>query len=177
MCNVLTQAANGQRQLSSKGSSRPDQCLIFKLQQLRHGRPVCSTAPSTQNQIQGNAPVMPLQRFENKRLINICKFIVFLHQSLSGSLHNVAEDFSSSLSPSPSLSSSSCSSSHPDLSSTSLGLSPEPLTSASSSQTPLPVYNKQVADSCIIRVSMECVSNGNVYKSILVRTRTLSLYF
>lgn len=92
-------------------------------------------------------------------------------KSLSGSLHNVAEDFSSSLSPSPSLSSSSCSSSHPDLSSTSLGLSPEPLTSASSSQTPLPVYNKQVADSCIIRVSMECVSNGNVYKSILLTSQ------
>ncbi|XP_059190552.1 ral guanine nucleotide dissociation stimulator-like 1 [Centropristis striata] len=90
-------------------------------------------------------------------------------KSLSGSLHNVAEDFSSmSSSSSPSLSSSSCSSSHPDLSSSSLVLSPE---SSSSPQAALPVYNKQVADSCIIRVSVESVSNGNVYKSILLTSQ------
>ncbi|XP_018520253.1 ral guanine nucleotide dissociation stimulator-like 1 isoform X2 [Lates calcarifer] len=87
-------------------------------------------------------------------------------KSLSGSLHNVAEDFSS-----PSLSSSSCSSSHPDLSSSSLVLSPESSSSGCSPQASLPVYNKQVADSCIIRVSVECVSNGNVYKSILLTSQ------
>lgn len=93
-----------------------------------------------------------------------------LSQSLSGSLHNVAEDFSSSTTPSsPSLSSSSCSSSHPDLSPSALALSPESSSSSCSPQPVLPVYNKQVADLCIIRVSVECVQNGNVYKSILVR--------
>ncbi|XP_040892359.1 ral guanine nucleotide dissociation stimulator-like 1 isoform X2 [Toxotes jaculatrix] len=88
-------------------------------------------------------------------------------KSLSGSLHNVAEDFSSSRS----LSSSSCSSSNPDLSSSSLVLSPESSSSSCSPQASLPVYNKQVADSCIIRVSVECVSNGNVYKSILLTSQ------
>ncbi|KAG7214518.1 hypothetical protein INR49_023033, partial [Caranx melampygus] len=88
-------------------------------------------------------------------------------KSLSGSLHNVAEDFSSS----PSLSTSSCSSSHPDLSSSSLPLSPESSSSTCSTQALLPVYNKQVADSCIIRVSVESVSNGNVYKSILLTSQ------
>ncbi|XP_070776386.1 ral guanine nucleotide dissociation stimulator-like 1 [Enoplosus armatus] len=95
-------------------------------------------------------------------------------KSLSGSLHNVAEDFSSGSmsSSSPSLSSSSCSSSHPDLSSSSLVLNPEPLSSSGCSpQAALPVYNKQIADSCIIRVSVECVSNGNVYKSILLTSQ------
>ncbi|XP_070684176.1 ral guanine nucleotide dissociation stimulator-like 1 [Pempheris klunzingeri] len=96
-------------------------------------------------------------------------------KSLSGSLHNVAEDFSSTSmsSSSPSLSSSSCSSSHPDLSSPSLVLNHESSSSSSSCspQTALPVYNKQVADSCIVRVSVECVSNGNVYKSILLTSQ------
>lgn len=91
-------------------------------------------------------------------------------KSLSGSLHNVAEDFSIS-SSSPSLSSSSCSSSHPDLSSPSLVLSPDSSSSACSAQTLLPVYNKQVADSCIIRVSVECVTNCNIYKSILLTSQ------
>lgn len=91
-------------------------------------------------------------------------------KSLSGSLHNVAEDFSIS-SSSPSLSSSSCSSSHPDLSSSSLVLSPDSSSSACSAQTLLPVYNKQVADSCIVRVSVECVSNCNIYKSILLTSQ------
>lgn len=87
-------------------------------------------------------------------------------KSLSGSLHNVAEDFSMS-SPSPSLSSSSCSSSHPDLSPASLGPSPE----LSPCPAPQPLYNKQISDSCIIRVSVESVSNGNVYKSILLTSQ------
>ncbi|KAM8773440.1 ral guanine nucleotide dissociation stimulator-like 1 isoform 1-T2 [Acanthopagrus schlegelii] len=93
-------------------------------------------------------------------------------KSFSGSLHNVAEDFSSMSSLSTSLSSSSCSSSHPDLSSSSLVLSAEPSSSSSCSpQAALPVYNKQVADSCIIRVSVECVSSCNVYKSILLTSQ------
>ncbi|XP_029365547.1 ral guanine nucleotide dissociation stimulator-like 1 isoform X2 [Echeneis naucrates] len=93
-------------------------------------------------------------------------------KSLSGSLHNVAEDFSSSPSSSPNLSSSLGSSSQPDLSSSPLTLSPESSSSSScSSQALLPVYNKQVADSCIIRVSVESVSNGNVYKSILLTSQ------
>ncbi|XP_047435507.1 ral guanine nucleotide dissociation stimulator-like 1 isoform X2 [Mugil cephalus] len=99
-------------------------------------------------------------------------------KSLSGSLHNVAEDFSSSSmssSSSRSLSSSSCSSSHPDLSSSSLVLSPESSSSSPStsrsSQTVQPVYNKQIADLCIVRVSVESVSNGNVYKSILLTSQ------
>ncbi|XP_063740618.1 ral guanine nucleotide dissociation stimulator-like 1 isoform X2 [Eleginops maclovinus] len=88
-------------------------------------------------------------------------------KTLSGSLHNVAEDFSSGSlsSSSPSLSSSS---SNPDLSSPSLVQSPESPPSSCSPQPALPVYNKQVADSCIVRISVESVSNGNVYKSILL---------
>ncbi|KAM9314628.1 ral guanine nucleotide dissociation stimulator-like 1 isoform 2-T2 [Pholidichthys leucotaenia] len=92
-------------------------------------------------------------------------------KSFSGSLHNVAEDSMSSIS----LSSSSCSSSsHPDLTSPSLVFSPvssssSPSSSSRCSPRPVrPVYNKQIADSCIIRVSVECVSNGNIYKSILL---------
>ncbi|XP_032383216.1 ral guanine nucleotide dissociation stimulator-like 1 isoform X2 [Etheostoma spectabile] len=94
-------------------------------------------------------------------------------KSSSGSLHNVAEDFSSSSmsSSSPSLSSSSSSSSHPDLSSSSLVLSPELPLAGYSPPAVLPVYNKQVADLCIIRVSVESVSNGNVYKSILLTSQ------
>ncbi|KAM7393750.1 hypothetical protein PAMP_020599 [Pampus punctatissimus] len=81
-------------------------------------------------------------------------------------------DFSSAISSSSqSLSSSSCSSSHPDLCSSSLALSPELSSSSCSPQAVLPVYNKQVADSCIIRVSVECISNGNVYKSILLTSQ------
>uniref|UniRef100_A0A8C9YC06 Ral guanine nucleotide dissociation stimulator-like 3a n=1 Tax=Sander lucioperca TaxID=283035 RepID=A0A8C9YC06_SANLU len=98
---------------------------------------------------------------------------ISVSSSGSSSLHNVAEDFSSSSmsSSSPNLSSSSSSSSHPDLSSSSLVLSPESPLPNCSPQALLPVYNKQVADSCIIRVSVECVSNGNVYKSILLTSQ------
>ncbi|MEQ2175240.1 hypothetical protein GOODEAATRI_016104 [Goodea atripinnis] len=97
-------------------------------------------------------------------------------QSLPGSLRNVAEDFSMSSSSSTSLSGSSCSSSQPDLSCSSLALSPDSSSSSSSqstcsSQAVLPLYNKQIADSCIIRVTVECVSNGNIYKSILLTSQ------
>lgn len=113
----------------------------------------------------------PDQRFP---LFSYClpSLSVPLCQSLSGSLRDVAEDFSStsSSSSSPSLSSSSCSSSQPDLCSSSVALSPESSLSGCPSPAALPLYNKQGADSCIIRVRVESVSNGNVYKSILVRT-------
>ncbi|XP_024115708.1 ral guanine nucleotide dissociation stimulator-like 1 [Oryzias melastigma] len=88
-------------------------------------------------------------------------------KSLSGSLHNVTEDFSSV--SSSSLSGSSCSSSQPDLSSSSLLLSPESARPPRS--CPRPVYNKQISDLCIIRVTVESVSNGNVYKSILLSSQ------
>ncbi|XP_062304866.1 ral guanine nucleotide dissociation stimulator-like 1 [Osmerus eperlanus] len=104
-------------------------------------------------------------------------------QSLSGSLHDVAEDdfsssssssSSSSTSSSPTPSTSSFSSSQADLSSStfssSMALSPEPSTS-SSSQPSLPVYNRQVADSCIVRVSVEFSNDCNVYKSILLTSQ------
>ncbi|KAL6110534.1 uncharacterized protein ACO6RY_19598 [Pungitius sinensis] len=89
------------------------------------------------------------------------------------SLHDVAGDFSStsSSSSSPILSSSSCSSPYPDLCSPSVASSPESSVSGCSSQAELPLYNKQGADSCIIRVSVESVSNGNVYKSILLTSQ------
>ncbi|XP_051940839.1 ral guanine nucleotide dissociation stimulator-like 1 isoform X1 [Hippocampus zosterae] len=97
-------------------------------------------------------------------------------KSLSSSMHNITEDYACvSSSSSPILSSSSCSSSNPDLSSSSLGLRPDSSSSSSSSsistQSVLPVYNKQLADSCIIRVSMECVNTGNIYKSILLTSQ------
>lgn len=101
-------------------------------------------------------------------------------KSLPSSLHNVAEGFSdcslsSSSSPTPSASSS-CSS-PPDPSSSSCttpDTSPSSsscCSSSSSPQTPLPVYNKQGSDSCIVRVSVECGNNGNVYKSILLTSQ------
>ncbi|XP_061535473.1 ral guanine nucleotide dissociation stimulator-like 1 [Phycodurus eques] len=97
-------------------------------------------------------------------------------KSLSSSMHNITEDYasmSSSSSSSPILSSSSCSSSHPDLSCSSLALRSDSSSSPCcvSTQSVLPVYNKQLADSCIIRVSLECVNNGNVYKSILLTSQ------
>ncbi|CAG03312.1 unnamed protein product, partial [Tetraodon nigroviridis] len=94
-------------------------------------------------------------------------------RSLSGSLHNVGEDFCPGPPPCPGLSSSRCSSSQPDLCS-SLLLTPKPSEQPASSCSPpasLPVYNKQVDDSCIIRVSVESVSNCSVYKSILLTSQ------
>nr|XP_057944823.1 ral guanine nucleotide dissociation stimulator-like 1 isoform X2 [Doryrhamphus excisus] len=89
-------------------------------------------------------------------------------KSLSSSLHNVTEGYAS-MSSSSSLCSSPCSSSHPDLSCSSMAPSPD--SPGISTLSVLPVYNKQLADSCIIRVSVECVSNGNVYKSILLTSQ------
>ncbi|XP_059903405.1 ral guanine nucleotide dissociation stimulator-like 1 [Gadus macrocephalus] len=88
-------------------------------------------------------------------------------KTLSGSLHNVAEDFFSS-SSSPGSSLSSCSS-HPDLSSCTLGGAGG--LEAPGPRSPRPVYNQQGADSCIVRVSVEDGNNGNIYKSILLTSQ------
>ncbi|KAJ8345149.1 hypothetical protein SKAU_G00293420 [Synaphobranchus kaupii] len=50
-------------------------------------------------------------------------------------------------------------------------LSPAPQHKRSVSMLSLPVYNRQVADSCIVRVSVECGNNGNMYKSILLTSQ------
>lgn len=57
--------------------------------------------------------------------------------------------------------------------------SPTSSTSSSSSSPSLkhPMYNKQVADSCIVRVSVEFGNNGNVYKSILVSLLCFFVFF
>ncbi|XP_063039571.1 ral guanine nucleotide dissociation stimulator-like 1 [Engraulis encrasicolus] len=110
--------------------------------------------------------------------------------SLSRSCQNMSDSFtSSSSSCSDSCSSSSSasgfstatSSSQPDLSAPPLSpLSLAPPKSALSSThkrsvscTSLPVYNRQVADSCIIRVILAGAetSNGNMYKSILLTSQ------
>lgn len=105
-------------------------------------------------------------------------------QSFHSSCNNVSEPFSPSL---PS-SSSSSSSPSPCSSATSSPESPTPSSSPASScsgawpkpaqasqhkrsvsMTSLPVYNRQVADSCIVRVSVDLAqNNGNLYKSIMV---------
>ncbi|XP_062404164.1 ral guanine nucleotide dissociation stimulator-like 1 isoform X2 [Sardina pilchardus] len=104
-------------------------------------------------------------------------------QSLSNSCQNVAEDFTPCSSASPTPSTSSCSSSQaemtplsPDSSSSSISSSSSTSSTSSSSSPPPctsthPVYNKQGADSCIVRVSVEVGSNGNVYKSILLTSQ------
>ncbi|XP_028830587.1 ral guanine nucleotide dissociation stimulator-like 1 isoform X2 [Denticeps clupeoides] len=93
--------------------------------------------------------------------------------SLSRLSPNVSEDLSSSsssssLSPSGFL----LTNSRPDLS----ALNPDCSSAASSSSSSLPcypVYNRQVDDSCIIRVSVDFgnSNNGNVYKSILLTSQ------
>ncbi|XP_005926794.1 ral guanine nucleotide dissociation stimulator-like 1 [Haplochromis burtoni] len=106
-------------------------------------------------------------------------------QSFHSSYNNVSESFS--------LSSSSSSSSSPSISAASSADSPDcqaDLSSAASpcggarpkpqaahhkrsvSMTSLPVYNRQVDDSCIIRVSVDLGhNNGNMYKSILLTSQ------
>ncbi|XP_035253640.1 ral guanine nucleotide dissociation stimulator-like 1 isoform X1 [Anguilla anguilla] len=105
-------------------------------------------------------------------------------KSLSRSCQDVAEAFpgSSSSSPAPAsetCSSPSCSSSNsqPDLSSSASLCAPSPGAcppgqhQRSVSMVSLPVYNKQVDDSCIVRVSVESSNTGNVYKSILLTSQ------
>ncbi|XP_059900067.1 ral guanine nucleotide dissociation stimulator-like 1 [Gadus macrocephalus] len=109
-------------------------------------------------------------------------------QSFSKSCSNVSEVFSSppsSFCSSPDSAALSCSSpsssrgSQPDLGSafssaaTPLeGGAPAPQHKRSMSMTALPLYNTQVADSCIIRVSVDLgAHNGNLYKSILLTSQ------
>ncbi|KAG7335049.1 hypothetical protein KOW79_001645 [Hemibagrus wyckioides] len=92
-------------------------------------------------------------------------------QSLSSSCQNVADSISSS---SPTGSSSSSTSSQADLilSAPSTLLAPsKPGHKRSVSMTALPLYNRQVADNCIIRISVESSNNGNMYKSILLTSQ------
>ncbi|KAM9346413.1 ral guanine nucleotide dissociation stimulator-like 1 [Symphorus nematophorus] len=111
-------------------------------------------------------------------------------QSFHSSCNNVSEAFSSSSSsssssspcssaasspdsPTPSGSSSDC---RTDLCSSAGGARPKPTLAShhkrSVSMTSLPVYNRQVADSCIVRVSVDLGhNNGNMYKSILLTSQ------
>ncbi|XP_026204271.1 ral guanine nucleotide dissociation stimulator-like 1 [Anabas testudineus] len=109
-------------------------------------------------------------------------------QSFHSSCSNVSEassssscsscsSSSSSVSSTPSSSSSDC---QVDLCSAATscgGARPKPTTQTSQhkrsvSMTALPVYNRQVADSCIVRVSVDLdPNNGNMYKSILLTTQ------
>ncbi|KAM9844099.1 ral guanine nucleotide dissociation stimulator-like 1 [Aulostomus maculatus] len=115
-------------------------------------------------------------------------------QSFHSSCNNVSEGFSSSSScssssspcssatsspDSPTPSSSSSSDCHTDLCSpvaSSSGARPKPTLASqhkrSVSMTSLPIYNRQVADSCIVRVSVDLGhNNGNMYKSILLTSQ------
>ncbi|XP_072538857.1 ral guanine nucleotide dissociation stimulator-like 1 [Salminus brasiliensis] len=71
----------------------------------------------------------------------------------SGSLNNISEDLT-------------VSSSQQDLCSDDVS----PSSSSSCSALSHPAFNKQVGDSCIIRVSME-MDHGNIYKSILITSQ------
>ncbi|MBN3305800.1 RGL1 protein, partial [Amia calva] len=86
---------------------------------------------------------------------------------LSSSCHDVAEEiFVPASSSSSSCSGSSGSNSQPDLSAVPRHLQHK----RSVSMNSLPMYNRQVEDCCVIRVSVEC-SNGNLYKSILLTSQ------
>ncbi|KAM6904643.1 ral guanine nucleotide dissociation stimulator-like 1 [Xenentodon cancila] len=114
-------------------------------------------------------------------------------QSFHSSCNNVSEAFSSSSSsflsssaspcssasssldsPTPSCSSGNCSTDVCSAASPRDGARPKPphlsQHKRSVSMTSLPVYNRQVADSCIVRVSVD-LDNGNMYKSILLTSQ------
>ncbi|XP_022603693.1 ral guanine nucleotide dissociation stimulator-like 1 [Seriola dumerili] len=104
-------------------------------------------------------------------------------QSFHSSCNNVSEAFSSSLPSSSSPSPCSSSASSPDSptpssspASSCSGARPKPAPVShhkrSVSMTSLPVYNRQVADSCIVRVSVDLTqNNGNMYKSIMLTSQ------
>ncbi|XP_033501192.2 ral guanine nucleotide dissociation stimulator-like 3b [Epinephelus lanceolatus] len=112
-------------------------------------------------------------------------------QSFHSSCNNVSEAFSSCSSSSSSSSPCSTVSSSPDSptpssssdcrtdlcsSAASCGGAPKPTLASihkrSVSMTSLPQYNRQVADSCIVRVSVDLGhNNGNMYKSILLTSQ------
>ncbi|KAM3598567.1 uncharacterized protein V6R79_019788 [Siganus canaliculatus] len=102
-------------------------------------------------------------------------------QSFHSSCNNVSDAYSSSSSSSP-CSSSASSPDSPTLSGSTSDcrsgsgsrLKPAPAShhKRSVSMTSLPVYNRQVADSCIVRVSVDVGhNNGNMYKSILLTSQ------
>lgn len=113
-------------------------------------------------------------------------------QSFHSSCNNVSEVFSSSSSSSSSSSPCSSATSSPDCptpsgsstdcladlcspAASSGGARPKPALGShqrSVSMTSLPLYNRQVADSCIVRVSVDLGhNNGNMYKSILLTSQ------
>ncbi|XP_018554207.1 ral guanine nucleotide dissociation stimulator-like 1 [Lates calcarifer] len=110
-------------------------------------------------------------------------------QSFHSSCNNVSEAFSSLSSssssspcssaasspdsPTPSVSSSDCQADMCSPSSSCSGARPKASHHKRSvSMTSLPVYNRQVDDSCIVRVSVDLAqSNGNMYKSILLTSQ------
>ncbi|XP_040917561.1 ral guanine nucleotide dissociation stimulator-like 1 [Toxotes jaculatrix] len=111
-------------------------------------------------------------------------------QSFHSSCNNVCEAFSSSSSSSSPCSSTASSPDSPTPSSSSPDCRTDLCSPASScggarpksalsshhkrsvSMTSLPVYNRQVADSCIVRVSVDLAqNNGNMYKSILLTSQ------
>ncbi|XP_062840982.1 ral guanine nucleotide dissociation stimulator-like 1 [Trichomycterus rosablanca] len=95
----------------------------------------------------------------------------FEAQSLSSSCQNMADTISSSSSTG---SSGYTSSSQTDLifpPPSSFSTPSKPGHKRSVSMTSLPLYNRQVADSCIIRVSIEGDDKGNMYKSILLTSQ------
>ncbi|KAM9780544.1 ral guanine nucleotide dissociation stimulator-like 1 [Neosynchiropus ocellatus] len=104
-------------------------------------------------------------------------------QVFHNSCHNVSEDFSSASSSSSSVDSSAPSTPgssdcplDPSCGGADGGARPKRPPSShhkrSISMTSLPVYNRQAADSCIVRVSVELQhSNGNLYKSILLTSQ------
>ncbi|XP_037332177.2 ral guanine nucleotide dissociation stimulator-like 1 isoform X2 [Pungitius pungitius] len=103
-------------------------------------------------------------------------------QCFHSSCNNVSEAFSSPSSFSSS-SPSCCAASSPDSPNTSSSSSSSSSASSSScssashhkrsvSLTSLPLYNRQAADSCIVRVSVDLGhNNGNMYKSILLTSQ------
>lgn len=104
-------------------------------------------------------------------------------QSFHSSCNNVSEAFSPSLPSSSSPSPCSSATSSPDSptpsgspASSCSGAWPKPAQASqhkrSVSMTSLPVYNRQVADSCIVRVSVDLAqNNGNLYKSIMLTSQ------
>ncbi|XP_074552960.1 ral guanine nucleotide dissociation stimulator-like 1 isoform X2 [Halichoeres trimaculatus] len=113
-------------------------------------------------------------------------------QSFHNSCNNVSESFLSSPSsssfstssgepslppdsPTPSSASSDCQIDHSMLAASCGNARSRPTLAShkrSVSMTSLPVYNRQVADSCIVRVSVDMgQNNGNMYKSILLTSQ------
>ncbi|CAJ1075411.1 LOW QUALITY PROTEIN: ral guanine nucleotide dissociation stimulator-like 1 [Xyrichtys novacula] len=115
---------------------------------------------------------------------NSCNNVSEAFSSTSSSSSSSSSSFSSPFpcaattpgSPTPSSSSSDCQTDHSTPVTSRSGARPKPAPAShhkrSVSMTSLPVYNRQVADSCIIRVSVDLGhNNGNMYKSILLTSQ------